>query len=63
MYLSLLLYNHSFSKNYIKYYYKPLFDKKPKPILLEYPSKEDTQEYVEWDFLPLARELRDKDLE
>lgn len=60
MYLSLLLYNHSFSKKYIKYYFKSLFDKKPKPILLEYLSKEDTQEYVEWEFLHLTRELRDK---
>ena len=63
IYLSLFLYNHSHSvKNYVELYFKPLFDKKPMPIVLEYPSKEDSQEFSEWDFMPLARELRDKDL-
>ena len=61
IYLSLFLCNHSF-KTYVKHFFKPLFDKKPMPIVLEYSSKEDTQEFEEWDFMPLARELRDKDL-
>ena len=61
IYLSLLLCDCSY-KTYIKHYFKPLFDKKPMPIILEYSSKEDTQEFEEWDFVPLARELREKDL-
>ena len=63
IYLSLFLYNHSHSvKNYVELYFKPLFDRKPMPIVLECPSTENIEEYVEWDFVSLAQELRNKDL-
>ena len=59
-YLSLLC-NCSF-KTYIKHLFKPLFDKEPIPIILDYITEEDIKEYPEWDFVSIARELRVKDL-